>query len=55
MMTYIVKRDYIVIIIGRGGRLEVLICVATTHEFARHGSHKPDDDLPHGSKALELR
>jgi hypothetical protein len=32
---------------------EVLICVAILYEFARHSSHKADDDLPHSSEALE--
>jgi hypothetical protein len=33
---------------------EVLICVAILHEFARHSSHKAEDDFPYSNKVLEL-
>ena len=34
---------------------EVLICMATMHEFAPYSRHKADDDLPHRSGPLKLR
>jgi hypothetical protein len=33
---------------------EVLIRVATLPEFARHSSHKANDDFLHSGEALEL-
>ena len=40
---------------GAGDRVEVLIGVATVHEFACYSSHKANDDFSYSSKALELR